>query len=552
MAAPSVEPDPYAERLMLWQRHPQLGWMLAVFFFTALLTCASFPPFDIGEAAYVFALPAILWAYKKPAFRTYAWTVLGAQAFSWTIILGWLHNVTWGGLFLLGPYIGLLIGVWYLAVWWTVPRLLGHQAMIRILGVLGLAALWVMLEWVRSWLFGGFPWLPLAASQWHRPLVLQIASYAGAGAVSFVLVVFNLGAAAYTHRIFFEGATGLRKRSPEFMVALMLLVFSSFPFLSEILGQQRRKLARVTLVQPAIPQNEKWDRERATEILGIIQKTTFDAAERGTSDLIIWPEAVTPWALKRDPNVALWLESVVKHTRRPLLLGSISVDGAGTDDERWFNAAFVVLPGKGVQEPGYAKRKLVQFGEYIPLRPVLGWLSKFVPIGGDFQRGDNARPLTVAVDRAPMRVGVLICYEDIFPELARASVRSGAEVLTVLTNNGWFGEGGAAYQHAAHSVLRAVETRRPVIRCGNAGWSGWIDEFGYIRATLTDETGTVYFRGAQSLEVTRDLRWRERQSFYTEHGDWFLVLCAVLATATYYIVVTLRAPLPRADGEAAF
>ena len=117
MAAPTVDPDPYAVRLTLWQRLPQLGWMLAVFFFTTLLTCASFPPFDIGEAAYVFALPAILWAYKKPAFRTYAWTVLGAQALSWTIILGWLHNVTWGGLFLLGPYIGLLIGVWYLAVW---------------------------------------------------------------------------------------------------------------------------------------------------------------------------------------------------------------------------------------------------------------------------------------------------------------------------------------------------------------------------------------------------------------------------------------------------
>ncbi|MBI3884465.1 MAG: apolipoprotein N-acyltransferase [Opitutae bacterium] len=552
MAAPTVEPDPYAERPTLWQRRPLLGWMLAVFFFTTLLTCASFPPLNIGEAAFVFALPAILWAYKRPPLRAYAWTVLGAQAVAWTIILGWLHNVTWVGLFLLGPFVGLLIGVWYLAVWWTVPRLVGHQAMIRILALLGLAALWVMLEWVRSWLFSCFPWLPLAASQWQRPLVLQIASYAGAGAVSFVLVVFNLGAAAYTHRIFFEGATGLRKRSPEFMVALMLLVFTSFPFLSEMLGQQRRQLMRVTLVQPDIPQNEKWDRERATQILATIQQTTYEAAARGASDLIVWPEAVTPWALKRDPNVALWLDAVVRHTGRPLLLGTVAVEGAGTADEQWFNAARVVLPGSGVQEPGYAKRKLVPFGEYIPLRPVLGWLTKFVPIGGDFQRGASALPLTVPVNRAPVRVGVLICYEDIFPELARESVQAGAEVLAVLTNNGWFGEGGAAYQHAAHSVLRAVETRRPVLRCGNAGWSGWIDEFGNIRATLTDERGSVYFRGARTLEITRDLRWRDRPSFYTEHGDWFLVFCAVLATAAYYLVVTLRPPPPRAEGEPVF
>ena len=552
MPAPVHEPDPYAERPSLGQRYPLLGWPLSVFVATVFLACASFPPINVGEAAFIFALPAVLWAYKKPGFRVFAWTVLGAQAVAWTLILGWLHNVTWGGLFLLGPFVGLLVGVWYLAVWWTVPRLMGHQAMIRLIALFGLAALWVMLEWVRSWVFGGFPWLPLAASQWQRPLVLQIASFAGAGAVSFVLVVFNLGAAAYTHRIFFEGATGLRKRSPEFMVALMVLVFSSFPFLSEILGQQRQKIARVTLVQPAIPQNQKWDQARATETLNTIEKVTFDAANRGPSDLIIWPEAVTPWALKRDPNVAPWLEAVSKRTGRPLLLGSISTEGAGTADEAWSNGAFVVTPTRGVEEPGYAKRKLVPFGEYVPLRPVLGWLSKFVPIGGDFKRGESARPLTVMVERSPLRIGVLVCYEDIFPELARDSVLSGAEVLAVLTNNGWFGEGGAAYQHAAHSVLRAIETRRPVIRCGNAGWSGWIDEFGYIRANLVDENGTIYFRGAQSLDITRDLRWRERQSFYVEHGDWFLLLCATLTTAAYYVVVTLRPPPPRADGEAAF
>lgn len=552
MPTPVHEPDPYAERPTLWQRYPLLGWPLSVFAATVFLAWASFPPLNVGEAAFIFALPAILWAYKKPSFRVFAWTVLSAQVIVWTLVLGWLHNVTWGGLFLLGPFVGLLIGVWYLAVWWTVPRLMGHQAMIRIIALFGLAALWVMLEWVRSWLFGGFPWLPLAASQWQRPLVLQIASYAGAGAVSFVLVVFNLGAAAYTHRIFFEGVTGLRKRSPEFMVALMVLVFSSFPFLSEILGQQRQRIARVTLVQPAIPQNQKWDQARATETLNTIEKVTFDAANRGASDLIIWPEAVTPWALRRDPNVAPWLASVAKRTGRPLLLGSISTEGAGTAQEAWSNGAFVVTPTLGVEEPGYAKRKLVPFGEYVPLRAVLGWLSKFVPIGGDFQRGESARPLTVMVERSPLLLGVLICYEDIFPELARESVLSGAQALVVLTNNGWFGEGGAAYQHAAHSVLRAIETRRPVIRCGNAGWSGWIDEFGYIRATLVDENGTVYFRGAQSVDVTRDARWRERMSFYVEHGDWFLLLCATLTTAAYYVVVTLRPPPPRADGEAAF
>jgi len=143
--------------------------------------------------------------------------------------------------------------------------------------------------------------------------------------------------------------------------------------------------------------------------------------------------------------------------------------------------------------------------------------------------------------------GVLVCYEDIFPALARDSVRSGAEVLAVMTNNGWFGEGGAAYQHSAHSVLRAIENRRPVIRCGNGGWSGWIDEYGNIRATLRNDADSVYFRGAQTVTVSRDARWSQRLSFYTEHGDWFVAVCAVLATITYYLAVTLRPPEPKAE-----
>ncbi|MBI2498587.1 MAG: apolipoprotein N-acyltransferase, partial [Opitutae bacterium] len=530
----SISPDPYDVPPTLWQRHPQLGWALAAFGLSALLTYVAFPPVNTGDAAYALAVPALLWAYRRPAFCVFAWSVLGAQVLAWTLLLGWLHNVSWVGLFLLGPFIGLLVGSWYLAAWWTLPRIAGHQAMIRILVLLGLAALWVMFEWLRSILFGGFPWLPLAASQWQRPLILQSASVGGAWTVSFVLVFFNLGVAAYAHRIFFEGATGLRKRSPEFMVALLLLMFSSFPFLGEIMGAQRTRLARAALVQPYIPQNEKWDSARATEVLRTIEQVTFAANDRGVPDFIVWPEAVTPWALYHDPNVRPWLESVAKRTGKPLLLGSVYTGGDDPAAPLWYNGAFVIDPVKGLQPPGYAKRKLVPFGEYIPLRPVLGWLEKVVPIGGDFQRGHRAAPLVVPAGFNSVPVGVLICYEDIFPGLARESVQAGAGVLAVLTNNAWFGEGGAAYQHAAHSVLRAVENRRPVLRAGNGGWSGWIDEFGSIRATLKDDSGSVYYRGARTVSITGDQRWHGRLSHYTQHGDWFLLVCAALSITAYY------------------
>ena len=548
-----VDPeDPYAPKPTFWQQHPQLVWGVAVTGLMLFFTIVAFPPANGGEAAYLFAIPALLWAYRKPAFKPYALVVLGMQVVAWTWLLGWLHHVTWAGLLLLGPFVGLLIGSWFLAAWWVIPRLAGHHAMLRIIAFLGLAAFWVLLEWLRSVLFGGFPWLPLAASQWQRPLVLQSASIAGAWSVSFLLVLFNLGTAAYAHRIFFEGATGLRKRSPEFMAALILLVFCSFPFVGGMTSPQRVPLARVALVQPYIPQNQKWDERFARDVLATLEKVTLAANDKGSPDFIVWPEAVTPWVLYSDASVRDWIETLAKRTGKPILLGSVAADMPGDAPDTWRNGAFVVEPVAGLAERSYAKRKLVPFGEYVPLRSVFGWLEKVTPIGGDFTPGLGAAPLSVRAGATAVPVGVLICYEDIFPGLARESVQSGAEVLAVLTNNGWFGEGGAAYQHAAHSVLRAVETRRPVLRVGNGGWSGWITEHGHIRNTLRNDAGSVYFRGAQTVTVSRDARWLDGQTFYTQHGDWFVVACVALVLATYYLVLTLKPPRPKPGGESVF
>ena len=134
-AAPIPALDPYEPRLTLWQRRPHLGGGLAVFGLTAFLTFAAFPPLNVGDAGYAFAIPAVLWAYRRPPFWIYAATVLGAQVVAWVALLGWLRHVTLLGPFLLGSFVGLLIGSWYLAVWWVIPRLRGHQAVVRIIAL---------------------------------------------------------------------------------------------------------------------------------------------------------------------------------------------------------------------------------------------------------------------------------------------------------------------------------------------------------------------------------------------------------------------------------
>ena len=552
MPAEGPVPDPYADTPSFWRRHSQPITAVVVAVLTVVLAVLSFPPFKAPEFAYAMLVPGIFWAYSKPRLKLFAWTMFGAQAVAWTILLGWLHHVTWAGLFLLGPLVGAWVGVWYLAAWWTMPRLLGRPTPVRLVAVLGLAAAWVLIEWTRTWLLGGFPWLPLAASQWERASILQVAAFTGAYGISFVLVMMNLGFAAYAHRLFREGATGFNKRSQEFFLSLFLLMACVAIHFQEAFNRlgYSTPVGRVAFVQPYIPQEVKWDPAKGPAILDVLEKTTLAAAAT-KPDLILWPEAVTPWAVRGDDSVKAFAESLASRAGAPLLLGSISIENRGKPDEQAFNGAFLVTPDGGVQKDYYAKRQLVPFGEFVPLRPVLGWLSKFVPIGPeDFSRGLDSSPLFVPLRGESAVFGPLICYEDIFPQLARRSALGGANVLAVLTNNGWFGEGGAAYQHAAHSVLRAVETRRPVLRCGNGGWSGWIDEFGTVRATLTNEAGSIYFRGTRTVSVTRDSRWLGRRSFYTEHGDWFVLLCAAWVVFGVAVLLTSAPPAPAEETAA--
>ncbi len=542
-ATDSLPHDPYEPRPSFVQRHAGQIAAAVVFLLTIVLAVAAFPPVQAPELAYAMLVPGIYWAYLRPRLKVYAWTMFAAQAVAWTLLLGWLHNVTWGGLLLLGPFVGAWVGTWYLAAWWALPRIIGKPTITRLLVVLGLAGMWVLIEWTRTWLLGGFPWLPLSASQWERASILQVAAYTGAYGVSFVLVMMNLGFGAYAHRLFREGATGLNKRSQEFFLALFLLLATLCIHFAESFNRHgfKQAMGRIAIVQPYIPQDVKWDPARAPAILEILQKTTLEAAVT-RPDLILWPEAVTPLAVRGDATIKAWVEALVQKAKVPVLLGSIAIEEPNSPREQWFNGAFLVTPEEGVAAKYYRKRQLVPFGEFVPLRPVLGWLSKFVPIGGDFSRGEDSAPILLTLRGQPVVFGPLICYEDVYPQLARHSALGGAGVLAVLTNNGWFGEGGAAYQHAAHAVLRAVETRRPVLRCGNGGWSGWIDEFGAVRNTMVNDAERIYFRGTKVIEVSRDVRWIERNSVYTDYGDWFILVAAGLVMFSVAILKMHEAP----------
>lgn len=548
MTAQQTPVDPYDLPNPWWKRHPDHAAALAVLFLGTLLTVLAFPPFQVPEFAYAMAAPAIFWAYRKPPFKLFAATVLSSQVIAWTIILGWIHHVSWAAFALLGPIVGLWVGSWFLALHWAMPRFIGKNVLSRLVGMLGLAALWVLVEWTRTWLLGGFPWLPLSSSQWQRVSILQISAFTGAYGVSFVLIAVNIGFAAYAHRLLCEGARGLRRRSQEFFACLFLLLCCVSVHVQEAFNRGRFLIpyGRITLIQPNVPQSLKWDQEQVDKVIAQLEESTRLAAKT-LPDLMVWPEASTPMALLADPSARVWLEDLVKESKAPLLLGAIGVRNHGTEMERWFNGAFIVDPDTGLVPTWYAKRHLVPFGEYVPLRGALGWLQKVVPVGpDDFTAGDDPAPLLIRLKKHIVGAGPLICYEDIFPSLARESAQAGSEILFVLNNMAWYGESPASIQHMTHSVLRAVETRRPVLRCGNNGWSGWIDEFGNVRKVIATKERGTFIRANATVTLERDSRWINRQSFYTQYGDWFVGVCAALAALAWAL---LRLPSPKQEPE---
>jgi apolipoprotein N-acyltransferase len=196
-----------------------------------------------------------------------------------------------------------------------------------------------------------------------------------------------------------------------------------------------------------------------------------------------------------------------------------------------YNGIFYVEPDTGINEIFYAKQKLVPFGEFVPFGRYLPFLKKIVKVDEEFLSGASSVQIPVRVRAGDFKVGPLVCYEDVFSEIAREHAAQGADFLYVATNDGWYGTGGAAYQHAAHSVLRSVETRRPILRCGNNGWSGWINELGIIRQVLEHPVHGVYSQGRLALDVQRVRAFAGRQTFYVRHGDWFVVLSAVFVLA---------------------
>jgi apolipoprotein N-acyltransferase len=399
------------------------------------------------------------------------------------------------------------------------------------------AAIWAVLEMILTHIFGGFPWNLLADSQYRILPLIQFASFTGVYGISFLVVWTSASLLCAVTSILGKPS----QRNP--WMAEIILPFTAvvvaFGYGFHQLRQPTvvgREL-KATLVQPSIPQTMIWDeskgRERFEELMELSERALAEPA-----DVLIWPEASLPGnPFNSEGNIAAPIADLAREHGTWLIIGGDDFE-MKPSETNFFNASFLIGP-EGKLAARYRKRGLVIFGEYIPLEHSLPFIKWFTPITGSYTAGE--RPVQFKLecpDRAGSEAGtptmfqtsVLICFEDVFPNLARKSVEPETDFLVNITNDGWFGEAAAQWQQAAAATFRTVENGVPLIRCANTGITCWIDANGRWKQTFKDDTGSVYGKGFMTIEVPLPPAGTKRQrTFYNEHGDWFAWSCVGLA-----------------------
>jgi apolipoprotein N-acyltransferase len=480
-------------------------------FLSAVLYFLSFPfafrsenliPGNLSAAVIWFAfvplLATIRDASPRDSFRrTYLYGLLAnAGVFFWIIIAmekyGALSIWVSGGIMVL---LVLALAV-YPAVAAAGTALFRNRAPVWLTGPL----FFTLLDWIRvSFPLQGFPWaIPANALTGNLHLV-QAADRIGTTGLNLLIYFVNFAIA--------EGIAARRERRPPPIrlataaAALFLALFGygAFQVQARSTAITQGDKIRVALLQGNIPQDLKWEPTEQEAILLNYRDLTLQARS-ADPDLIVWPEAAVPYTLPIDirsfPTLAPWLG------RADLVTGAPTASGQGTA-VTFRNSAFVVAPNGDVRLR-YDKQHLVPFGEYVPLSDLLPMHYIVPPVAGNFTAGRN--PPLARVRGVPY--GILICYEILFPDLTLDFVERGARFLVNITNDAWFDQTSGPYQHVRFGILRAIETRRPIVRAANTGITTWYDPIGRMQMSTR-----LFTRGF----VTAEIAPSTEMTFYVRH-----------------------------------
>lgn len=333
-----------------------------------------------------------------------------------------------------------------------------------------MSVIFILLEYGRAKIMTGFPWMLLGYTQHKFTSLIQISHFFSVYGVSFVVIFFNLA--------LYEIA--LKRNTKSFiniMTALVIILVSCLYGKERIKGINKnletKKSITLSVIQGNIDQSQKWEKSLQRSIINkYIALTEKEMTKKPA--IVIWPETALPFIYGNDIELTEYLRSFLINKDFYLLTGFPHYD-FGEDGKTYYtNSAGIFFKGELLGK--YTKTHLVPFGEYVPLKKILFFVEKLVVAAGDFLSGTELKVL----ETDGIKIGVLICYESIFPEISRDYKSKGVNILVNLTNDAWFGKTAAPYQHFAMSKFRAIENEVFLVRAANTGISGIIKPTGEV------------------------------------------------------------------------
>jgi apolipoprotein N-acyltransferase len=448
------------------------------------------------------------------------------------IVLGKYGNLAWWisvpGLLLLALYMSCYLALFSAAISWVWKK---QPSLVVWFGPF----IWVALDYVRSFLFSGFPWQDLGYSQYKSLLLIQTADLTGHYGITFYLVLVNCLSV-----LFLTLWMDSRAIDPQQAVVFkqryrQAFYFSILPAVCAILTVMAYNLLRynqmlkvvetspamsVAVVQGNIRQDQKWSPAMRSKTMEIYTGLSEKAIKQGGSGpvLLVWPETAMPFYINNNVYYKRLVKQLIEKYQVWLLAGAphVEIDDSAPQRgeksrKRYYNSAFLVSP-TGEISGRYDKQHLVPFGEYIPLGKYLPLPGPLVENIGDFSSGKSSTPLSCQ----SAKIGVLICFESIFPKLAREMSANGANLLANITNDAWFGRSSAPWQHMSMAVFRAVENRRSLARAANTGISTIIDPLG--RETGVSPLFEPFFHVVE-------IPLLEKKTVFTRFGHHFGLFC---------------------------
>ncbi len=524
---------------------------------SGVLVAGAFPPLDLTWLVWVGMIP-LLWALWSVEGKRAGWKGFGigyvAGLAACLIQFNWVASVSWLGAVVLPMYLATYWGLFgFFAAKIGNPWLGGKPA--RVLAVAFChGAVWAGCELLRGWVITGISWNVLGTAFHDMPQMAQAADLLGVAGLSMALVFFQATVVQ---------AVALRKWRGLAIAAAAMGLIALYGLMRIRMEEGRESLVLKTLlVQLNIPQEA--DRVLWTDLQThqAYEDETLKALEALKSpdgklsadwpDWVMWPEcALTGRILRTDSGEwGTWQinQDTISQVRVAgpfsLIYGANELEAEKEGDQlvmkekaRAYNSIAVMSPADELQT--YRKRHLVIFGETIPFVDSIPLLKKIYEqqsgseYHGSFTAGDSLDPLPIPVGDQTIGAIPTVCFEDSVPRLTRKFVRPGPQVIINVTNDGWFKESAAADQHFQYARFRAIELRRPMLRCANTGVSAAITTTGSSvhpvtgkSQILADENGSHFTRGSLLTELKVPLR--PSFSLYAVIGDWGLIAVAMI------------------------